>query len=112
MRKVEHFIDLIFSNGLLQDVAYNVTKLNYNSGDEQTIPHVILKSKYIHTIAFYQQNWFESSYTPLSESSLWKILHPIKPSHRTSLAGLDDITAMGIAKKRYYSIIRKIKVIP
>ena len=56
MRKVEHFIDLIFSNGLLQDVAYNVTKLNYNSGDEQTIPHVILKSKYIHTIAFYQQN--------------------------------------------------------
>ena len=56
MRKVEHFIDLIFSNGLLQDVAYNVTKLNYNSGDEQTIPHMICKSKHIHTIAFYQQN--------------------------------------------------------
>ena len=64
MRKVEHFIDFIFSNGLLQDVAYGVTKLKYNSGDEQTIPHMILTSKYSHTIAFYQQSCFELSYTP------------------------------------------------
>ena len=96
MRKVEHFIDFIFSNGLLQDVAYGVTKLKYNSGDEQTIPHMILTSKYSHTIAFYQQSCFELSYTPLSESTLWRILHAIKPSHRTSLAGLDDTTAMGM----------------
>ena len=96
MRKVEHFIDFIFSNGLLQDVAYGVTKLKYNSGDEQTIPHMILTSKYSHTIAFYQQSCFELSYTPLSESTLWRILHAIKPSHRTRLAGLDDKTAMGM----------------
>ena len=96
MRKVEHFIDFIFSNGLLQDVAYGVTKLKYNSGDEQTIPHMILKSKYSHTIAFYQQSCFELSYPPLSESTLWRILHAIKHSIRTSLAGLDDITAMGM----------------
>ena len=96
MRKVEHFIDFIFSTGLLQDVAYGVTKLKYNSGDEQTIPHMILTSKYSHTIAFYQQSCFELSYTPLSESTLWRILHAIKPSHRTSLAGLDDTTAMGM----------------
>ena len=30
MGKVERFIDFIFSNGLLQDVAYRVTKLKYN----------------------------------------------------------------------------------
>ena len=96
MRKVEHFIDFIFSNGLLQDVAYNVTKLKYDSGDKETIPHMILKSKYSHIIAFYQQCCFESSHTPLSESTLWKILHAKKPLHRTSLAGLDDITAMSM----------------
>ena len=87
MRKVEHFIDFIFSNGLLQDVAYSVSKWKYDSRDVQTIPHMILKSKYSHTIAFYQQSCFELSYTPLSESTLWRILHAIKPSHRTSLAG-------------------------
>ena len=96
MRKVEHFIDFIFSNGLLQDVAYSVSKWKYDSRDVQTIPHMILKSKYSHTIAFYQQSCFELSYTPLSESTLWRILHAIKPSHRTSLAGLDDTTAMGM----------------
>ena len=96
MRKVEHFIDFIFSNGLLQDVAYSVSKWKYDSRDVQTIPHMILTSKYSHTIAFYQQSCFELSYTPLSESTLWRILHAIKPSHRTSLAGLDDITAMGM----------------
>ena len=62
-------------------------KLKYDSGDEQTTPHMILKSMFSHTIAFYQQSCFESSYTPLSESTLWRILHAIKPSHRTSLAG-------------------------
>ena len=96
MRKVEHFIDFNFSDGLLQDVAYSVTKLKYDSGDEQTIIHTILKSKYSETIAFYQQSCLESSYTPLSESTLWWILHAIKPSHRTSLADLDDIPAMGM----------------
>ena len=58
--------------------------------------HIILKSKYSHTIAFYQQSCFEWSYTPLSKSTLWRILHIIKPSCRTSLAGLDDITATGM----------------
>ena len=93
MRNVEHFIDFIFSNGLLQDVAYSVSKWKYDSRDVQTIPHMILKSKYSHTIAFYQQSCFELS---LSESTLWRILHAITHSHRTSLAGLDDITAMGV----------------
>ena len=56
---------------------------------------MILKSKYSHTIAFYQKSCLESSYTPLSETTLWRILHAIKPSHRTSLAA-DDTAAMGM----------------
>ena len=64
MQKVEHFIDFIFSNGLLQDVAYSVSKWKYDSRDVQAIPHMILKSKYSHNIVFYQQSCFELSYTP------------------------------------------------
>ena len=45
-------MDFIFSNGLLQDVAYGVTKLKYDSGDEQTIPHIILKSRYSPLLLF------------------------------------------------------------
>ena len=56
---------------------------------------MILKSKYSHTIAFYQKSCFKSPYTPLSETTLWRIHHAIKPSHRTSLAA-DDIIAMGM----------------
>ena len=70
--------------------------MKYDNGDEPTIPHMILKSKYSHTIAFYQQSCFESSYTSLPKSTLWRILHAMKPSHRTSLACLDDITTMGM----------------
>ena len=33
LQKSEHFLDFIFSNGLLQDVAYGMTTLKYDSGD-------------------------------------------------------------------------------
>ena len=38
----------------------------------------------------------ESSYTPLSDASLWRVLRGIKPSQRQALAGLDDVTAAGM----------------
>ena len=35
-------------------------------------------------------------YTPLSDSSLWKILQAVKPLQKKSLAGLNDDTATGM----------------
>ena len=94
--KMEHFIEFIFSSGLIQDVAYGVTRLSFDSGDEQTIPHAVLTAKYSHVIGFYLQFCKEMDYPPLSESSLWRILRALKPSQRKNLAGLDDITAAGM----------------
>ena len=94
--KVEHFLEFIFTSGLLRDVAYGVTKIKFDSGDEQKVAHAVLIAKRSHTIAFYNQICKNDNYTPLSESSLWRILHAIKPSQRKSLAGLDDITAAGM----------------
>ena len=96
LNKCEHFLDFIFNSGLLQDVAYGVTNIKYDSDDEQKIAHCILTTKYSHAIAFYHDSCKDSQYTPLSDSSLWKILHAIKPSQRKSLAGLDDTTAAGM----------------
>nr|XP_047133273.1 uncharacterized protein LOC124811529 [Hydra vulgaris] len=45
---------------------------------------------------FYRKSCSENNYIPLSDSSLWKVLHAIKPSSRKSLAGLDDVTASGM----------------
>ena len=72
----KHFLDFIFSNGLLQDVAYGMTALKYDSGDVQTI--AVLTTKFSHAIACYRETCTDVNYTPLSDSSLLRILHAIK----------------------------------
>lgn len=52
--------------------------------------------KYSHTISYYMQLCQESLYSPLSDPSLWRILHGIKSSQRKALAHLDDVTAAGM----------------
>ena len=52
LRKCDHFLDFIFHNGLIQDVAYGTTNLTYSSGDTQTIPHDVITVKYKHIIAY------------------------------------------------------------
>ena len=94
--KCEHFVDFIFTSGLLQDVAYGVQNLKFDSGNRETIPKAILTSRYSHAITFYKQTCIEVDYEPLSESTLWKILTILKPSQRKSLAGLDDTIAAGM----------------
>ena len=56
----------------------------------------ILTLKYSHTIEFYKETCKETDYSPMSDSSLWRVLHGIKPSQRKALAGLDDVTAAGM----------------
>ena len=94
--KMEHFIEFLFASGLLQDVAYGVTKIKFDSGTVQTIPHAILTSKYSHTVAFYLQMCNDVGFQPLSGSTLIRILNVLKPSRKRNLAGLDDITAAGM----------------
>ena len=91
--KCEHFLNFLFSSGLIQDVAYGMTNIKFDSGDVQSIPHTILQTKFSHTIDFYKTSCSELNYTPLSTTTLRKVLKAINPSQRKSLAGLDDVTA-------------------
>ena len=95
-RKCEHFLNFLFNSGLLHDVAYGVTNIKYDNGEQQKVAHAILTTKYSHAVMFYKKNCMETNYEPLSDSSLWKILHAIKPSKRKCLAGLDDVVAAGM----------------
>ena len=56
----------------------------------------MLTTKFSHYIAMYKESYKELGYSPLSDRSLFRILHSIKPSKRKCLAGLDDISAAGM----------------
>ncbi|XP_065681689.1 uncharacterized protein LOC136095279 [Hydra vulgaris] len=96
--KCEHFLDFIFTNGILHDVAYGITKLKYDSGEEQKIVHAILTTKYSHAIMFYRKSCSENNYIPLSDSSLWNVLHAIKP-----LTSLDKVRNSFVHKMKITS---------
>ena len=91
--KCEHFLNFIFASGLIQDVAYGTTNIKFDSGDVQSIPHAILQTRFSHTIDFYIDSCKDMNFSPLSRTTLYKILKAINPSQRRSLAGLDDVTA-------------------
>ena len=106
--KIEHFLEFLLPRGLLQDVAYGVNKIKFDSGEQPKVANAILTMKYSHTIAFYKNICQEINYSPVSDTSLWRVLHRINPSQRKALAGLDDFTAarmngfqvlLGIAEK-------------
>ena len=50
--KSKYFLDFIISGGMLQDVAYGVTKIKHDSGEEQKMVDAILTTKLSHAIAF------------------------------------------------------------
>ena len=94
--KIEHFLDFLFTRGLLQDVAYGVNKIKFDNGDEQKVANSILTMKYSHTTEFYKEICRETDYVPMADTSLWRILHGINPSQGKALAGLDDVRAAGM----------------
>ena len=40
--KCEHSLNVIFTSGILTDVAYGTTSIKYDNGETQTLPHVVL----------------------------------------------------------------------
>ena len=85
LNKAEHFLDFIFSSGISQDVAYRVTRIKYDNGEEQKISHAVLTAKFSHAITMYKESCNEVGYSPLSDRSLFRILSAIKPSQRKCL---------------------------
>ena len=95
INKCNHFLDFIFNNGLLQDVASGTSVLKYTNGEKQVVPHAILVARFKHVITYYQK-YCDESLQPLSERTLYRILNELNPSQRKSIAGLDDTTADGL----------------
>ena len=72
--KCEHFLDFIFSCGLLQDIAYGVQKLKFTSGETETALKAIITSQHSHIICLYKEACKILNYDILSESFTPEIL--------------------------------------
>ena len=48
--KCKHFLDFIFTSGILIDVAYGTTNIKYDSGETQALSHVVLTVMFKHAI--------------------------------------------------------------
>ena len=63
INKCENFLDFLFCNNLLQDVAYGVTNIKFNNGGKQRVVHAISTTKYSHAIAFYIETCENTSFS-------------------------------------------------
>ena len=52
--KDEHFLYYLFTIGLMQDVAYGITKLKFDSGEIKIITHAILTAKFSHILYIFK----------------------------------------------------------
>ena len=92
---VDHFISFITSQHIIQDLPFGQKTLTLSSGKVLIVPNVIRNMIPERIVQQYQAYCKESNITSLSRSSLLRILEVCSASVRTSLQGLDYITASG-----------------
>ena len=56
---VKHFLEFLFSSGLMQDLAYGSTTLVYSDDEKQALPKSMLKMTKNHTTEAYKQYCLE-----------------------------------------------------
>lgn len=93
--KLDHFISFITSPYIVQDLPFGQKLLKLSSGETIQTPNVIRVSVNEHIINQYEQYCKESDGTPLSRSTLRRILSACKASVRKCLQGLDNFHAEG-----------------
>ncbi|KAK3745253.1 hypothetical protein QZH41_010887, partial [Actinostola sp. cb2023] len=94
--KLEHFLDFVTSSNIVQDLPFGRRTLNLTSGAVIDIPNVIRTVLPSRLIVQYNQYCEESSYQPLSRTTLFRILsESCVASVRKSLQGLDNYAAEG-----------------
>lgn len=96
IEKARHFIDFLFSTGLLQEVAYGTTKLQFECGDKVTVSDTILNGINEHAVKEYIIHCNEINFERLSRSTLLTLLVKMKPRNRKKLAGIDTFVVDGI----------------
>ena len=94
--KADNFIDYVSQPALLQDVAYGTRKLKLDSGETILMPDVIgtvIPSRIVQQYKIFCET---INFSPLSDSTLFKILNVCGASQQKSMEGLDYIATDGV----------------
>ncbi|CAF4218003.1 unnamed protein product [Rotaria sp. Silwood2] len=96
--QVEHFIDFILSPHISIDLPFGEKTLRLSSGTELYVPDIIRSINSTRIIQQYYEYCHQmcSDFSPLSSSSLYKILDCCKASTRKALQGLNNFVADGV----------------
>lgn len=96
LEKLDHFLAFITSSRVVQDLPFGEKTLKLSTSTEIKIPNVIRSAIPEQIIKQYQSYCLETGFeSPLSRSSLCRILEVCSASVRTSLQGLDYFSAEG-----------------
>ena len=93
--KLEHALAFFFNPVFHQIASYGTRDMKLESGETIQIPDIVRTTCHASLIDLYQSYSKETSFESLSRSTLFKILQSCSASKRTSLKGLDNISAEG-----------------
>ena len=91
--KLDYFLPFI--RAVMQDMPFGERTLRFSSKTKLKVPNVIRTSIPEHTVRQYQSYCKETCFTPMSRSSLLRILDVSSASLRQSLQGLDYVSSEG-----------------
>lgn len=93
--KLDHFLTFITSTNIVQDLPFGEKTLKLSSNAEIKVPNVVRSLIPEHIVRQYIGYCSDTGFTPMSRSTLCKVLKVCSASTRKSLQGLDYVSAAG-----------------
>ncbi|CAC5400229.1 unnamed protein product [Mytilus coruscus] len=93
--KLEHCLSFFLDPNFIQICSYGTKDICFDNGDIITIPQVVRTACHSTLINMYKKVCSETTFTPLSDSTLFKILSTCASAKRSNLSGLDNIATDG-----------------
>ena len=93
--KLAHFLDFITSSHVIQDLPFGAKTITLSTNEVIQVPNVVRNMIPERILCQYQKYSAEHDFTPMSRSTLLRILHVCSASTRKSLQGLDYVSCSG-----------------
>ena len=93
--KLAHFLDFITSSHVIQDLPFGAKTITLSTNEVIQVPNVVRNMIPERIVCQYQKYSAEHDFTPMSRSTLLRILHVFSASTRKSLQGLDYVSCSG-----------------
>ena len=95
LEKLDHFLSFITSAHIVQDLPFGEKSIKLSSNVKVKVPNVVRTMIPAQIVKQYESLCSESCFSPMSRSTLYRILNVCSASVRKSLQGLDNFSAEG-----------------